>query len=82
MQTPIRLPELGVENEPVTVSCWLVEIGDRVEVGDRIVEVQISGITFDVPAPAAGILTATDNSFGDPVSTDDVLGWIETDQTD
>jgi len=78
MQTPIRLPELGVETEPITVSCWLVEIGDAVETGDRVVEVQISGITFDVPAAAAGVVTAINNSFSDPVMPGDVLGWIES----
>lgn len=73
---PVRLPELGAD-EPVRISCWLVEAGDAVDAGDRLVELLVSGMTFDVPAPAAGVLQRIEKGFDAVVQTGDVLGWIE-----
>ena len=69
MKTAIRLPDLGVKNEAIRVSCWLVDIGDDVEAGDRVVEVQISRVTFDVASPGRGIVAAIERSFGDSAKT-------------
>lgn len=72
----IRLPELGT-GETVRVSCWLVEPGDPVDQGDRVVEVLVPGMTFDVPAPVDGVLTRIDKPPDTAVVSGDVLGWIE-----
>jgi 2-oxoglutarate dehydrogenase E2 component (dihydrolipoamide succinyltransferase) len=72
----IVLPELGVREE-VRVSCWLVDPGQRVEVGDRVVEVLVRGMTFDVAAEQAGVLQRIEKPFDAPVAAGDVLGWIE-----
>ncbi len=77
MQIPIVLPELGAEDEPTRVSCWLIDLGDPVETGDRIVEVLTQGIAFDVSASSRGVLSHIEKPFDTTVSTGDVLGWIE-----
>lgn len=77
MLTPVVLPELGADADTVRVSSWLVDIGDTVEEGDRLVEVLIRGITFDVPAPSAGRLTRIEKFGGSAVRAGDILGWIE-----
>ena len=77
MQTPILLPELGVDDEIVRVNCWLVELGDRIESGDRVVEVLVRGITFDVAAPHAGVLTKVEKRLDEAIQKGDILGWIE-----
>jgi pyruvate/2-oxoglutarate dehydrogenase complex dihydrolipoamide acyltransferase (E2) component len=76
MSTAIVLPELGVRNQPIRVSEWLVEPGEAVSAGDRVVEVLVQGITFDVPAPASGMLTRIERARDTEVSAGDVLGWI------
>ena len=78
MRVPISLPELGAHNEPVRISCWLADLGELVDEGDRLVEVLIHGVTFDVPAPASGMLVRIETSFDADVRTGDTLGWIET----
>ncbi len=77
MPTPILLPELGVVDEIVRVNCWLVDLGDRIESGDRVVEVLVRGITFDVAAPHAGVLTKVEKRLDAAIQIGDVLGWIE-----
>ena len=77
MPTPIQLPDLGVGDEPIRVSLWLVEPGDSVEAGDRIVELLVSGLTFDVPAPVAGTLRQALAVQDEVVSPGAILGWID-----
>jgi pyruvate/2-oxoglutarate dehydrogenase complex dihydrolipoamide acyltransferase (E2) component len=76
MPSPVVLPILGTETE-IRVSSWLVDLGDHVEAGDRIVEVLMRGITFDVSASVAGILTEIVKPLDSVVRAGDTLGWIE-----
>jgi len=75
--TPIRLADIGAEGRKVRVSTWLVEPGDCVEPGDRVVEVLVAGITFDVQAPAGGVLSRITMPLEALVEPGDILGWIE-----
>ena len=80
MQSPVILPELGTGGETVRVSCWLVDLGDTVVAGDRIVEILLDGITFDVTAAQSGTVTRIERSLDSVVRSGDVLGWLETDE--
>jgi len=77
MQTSLVVPELGVVDDPIRVSCWLADAGDSVAEGDRTVELLIRGIIFDVAAPAAGILNRIEEPPDSIVSSGDILGWLE-----
>ena len=77
METPIVLPNLGADDEPIRVSCWLVDPGDVVESSDRVVEVMIQGITFDVAVPVAGVVSRIEKPFDSVVAPGDILGWIQ-----
>lgn len=76
MTVPIQLPDLQANGETVRVSSWFVEPGDEVCEGHRIVEVLLRGITFDVPSPANGVLTAITTTVDTPIQPGDVLGWV------
>jgi 2-oxoglutarate dehydrogenase E2 component (dihydrolipoamide succinyltransferase) len=80
MRTPLTLPDLGVRDEELRVSCWLVDLGDAVDEGDRIIEILLDGITFDVLAERSGILARIDRPLDSVVRTGDVLGWLESDE--
>ncbi len=77
MATPILLPDLGANCSTVRVSCWLADLGDTIEEGDRVVEVLVPGVTFDVSAPASGTLTKIEKLPDAEVAPGDVLGWID-----
>jgi pyruvate/2-oxoglutarate dehydrogenase complex dihydrolipoamide acyltransferase (E2) component len=78
MRTPVLLPELGAGNDKLRISCWLADWGDPVDSGDRLVEVLLDGVTFDVIAEHSGILARIERSMDHEVRAGDVLGWIET----
>ena len=77
MAIPIVLSDLGLGDEPVRISCWLAGVGAAVERDERVVELVMRGITFDVSAPAAGVLTRVEKQTGCPVTPEDILGWID-----
>ncbi|MDB5311124.1 MAG: branched-chain alpha-keto acid dehydrogenase subunit [Gemmataceae bacterium] len=72
---PICVPELG--SPRAVLSLWYVRPGDRVSEGDRVAEVLIPGATFDVTAPASGVLGDRFVLPTDPVATGQTLGMIE-----
>ena len=74
---PITPPDLGTP--AAVLSLWYARPGDRVYEGDRVAEVLIPGATFDVPAPATGVLVECLVRPNDPVRAGRVLGTIEVD---
>jgi pyruvate/2-oxoglutarate dehydrogenase complex dihydrolipoamide acyltransferase (E2) component len=78
MRSPVILPDLGAGDEELRVSCWLVDLGDAVDAGDRIVEILLDGMTFDVTAEQSGLVTRIERHLDSVVRSGDVLGWIET----
>jgi pyruvate/2-oxoglutarate dehydrogenase complex dihydrolipoamide acyltransferase (E2) component len=72
---PIALPDLGTER--VSFSLWYVRPGERVFEGDRVAEVLIPGATFDIPAPADGVLAERLALPNDALAAGHVLGMIQ-----
>ena len=72
----ITVPDLGAGKLPVRVCSWLVQIGETIHEGDRIVELSLPGVTFDIHSPADGQLIAMEKSTGDEVRQGDVLGRL------
>lgn len=75
----ILLPELGDGITKATVACWLVNLHDKVEKGDDIVEVVTDKASFCLPAEAAGRLTEIVVGEGKEVPVGGTLGYIATD---
>jgi pyruvate/2-oxoglutarate dehydrogenase complex dihydrolipoamide acyltransferase (E2) component len=75
----VTTPNLGAR-EGVRVSGWLVEVGETVRVGDRLVELLMPGVSYDVAAPATGRLVNVTAAVGTGVRPGDVLGTIAIDE--
>lgn len=78
-RTPIVLPAWGDCRERAGVSQWLVELHDRVSRGERVVELLVSGVTFDLEAPCDGRLSLPLAHHAEPLLPGQVVGWIESD---
>ena len=72
----ITVPNIGAGDLRVQVCSWLAQLGETVHEGDRIVELSLPGLTFDINSPADGQLIAIDKSTGDDVLQGDVLGKL------
>jgi 2-oxoglutarate dehydrogenase E2 component (dihydrolipoamide succinyltransferase) len=77
MSIEIVVPELGESILEATVSQWLKNEGDRVEVGEVLVELETDKVNLEVGAERTGILARIDRQAGDDVNVGDVLGMIE-----
>ncbi|VAX35690.1 hypothetical protein MNBD_PLANCTO02-1870 [hydrothermal vent metagenome] len=78
MQTPVIVPDLKCD-ETLRVCSWLVEVGENIEQGDRLVELLTTGMTFDVAAPVSGRISSIEKSRNTFVSEGEILGWMTTD---
>jgi len=56
MATPVKMPELGESITEGTITRWLKQEGDRVEVDEPLFEVSTDKVDTEVPSPVAGVL--------------------------
>ncbi len=54
MSTPVKLPELGESVTEGTITRWLKQVGDTVEVDEPLLEVSTDKVDTEVPSPVAG----------------------------
>ncbi|HET6504718.1 MAG TPA: 2-oxoglutarate dehydrogenase, E2 component, dihydrolipoamide succinyltransferase [Amycolatopsis sp.] len=54
--TPVTLPELGESVTEGTVTRWLKQVGDPVEVDEPLLEISTDKVDTEVPSPVAGTL--------------------------
>ncbi|WP_024876114.1 2-oxoglutarate dehydrogenase, E2 component, dihydrolipoamide succinyltransferase [Saccharomonospora piscinae] len=52
--TPVTLPELGESVTEGTVTRWLKQVGDTVEVDEPLLEISTDKVDTEVPSPVAG----------------------------
>ena len=56
MATPVKLPALGESVTEGTVTRWLKQVGDSVEVDEALLEVSTDKVDTEIPSPVAGTL--------------------------
>uniref|UniRef100_UPI000A698AF1 biotin/lipoyl-containing protein n=1 Tax=Microbacterium resistens TaxID=156977 RepID=UPI000A698AF1 len=54
--TDVRLPELGESVTEGTVTRWLKQVGDTVEVDEALLEISTDKVDTEIPSPVAGVL--------------------------
>ncbi len=50
----VKIPQMGLTTEEVTLDEWLVSVGDRVEVGEVIGNLQADKALVELEAPCSG----------------------------
>ena len=74
----LKVPDLGSDSD-VPVIELLVAVGDVVKKDQRLVTLESDKATMEVPASAAGRITALKVKLGDTVSAGDVIAEVEAD---
>ncbi len=72
------LPDLGLDDQPITLSGWLVPRGARVTAGERVAEVLTGPATVDLPSPVDGVLIQRLVDEDEPIIVGQPLAVIET----
>jgi pyruvate/2-oxoglutarate dehydrogenase complex dihydrolipoamide acyltransferase (E2) component len=76
----IEMPNLGYDTALGTLSAWLKQVGDRIERGEAIVEVETEGDRRG-QALDAGTLVEIVHGPGDEVAVGDAIAWLENGAT-
>ena len=56
MSESVNLPALGESVTEGTVTRWLKQVGDRVEVDEPLLEVSTDKVDTEIPSPIAGVI--------------------------
>lgn len=72
----IVVPKWGLTVEELTVSEWLVEVGDEVAEGDGIVELETDKAVNELESPVTGVILEILRTEEAVVEPGDVLGRI------
>jgi len=75
--TNIVVPELGESVVEARVARWLKKEGERVEVGDPVVELETEKIDLEVNADRGGVITSIKHKEGDDVKIGEVLAVMD-----
>ena len=76
MSQKILVPVLGESITEATVSKWLKNEGEKVEVDEPIVELETDKVNLEVPSPASGVLDQINSKDGAVVEVGAVLGSV------
>ena len=72
----IRVPSESFEGTRARLLRWLKATGDRVAVGEPLIEVETDKVTVEIASPAAGILGAQLKAIDDELTVGDLLGHV------
>ncbi len=74
----MKMPKLGESITEATITKWLKQVGDPIELDDPILELATDKVDSEIPSPVEGILKEQFFQEGDTVEVDTVIAVIET----
>ncbi len=77
-RTEVTMPKLGESVMEATITSWLVEEGDKIEMDQPLVEIATDKVDSEVPSPFSGILVKKIFANGQVVKIGEAFALIET----
>ena len=77
MTTKVNFPKSGMGIDEGTVARWVKAVGDKVEKGEVVVEMETAKAIQEVEAPVSGTLAEIFVEAGDSVAVNNPLGTID-----
>lgn len=75
----LKMPKLGESITEATITKWLKQPGDQIELDDPIIELATDKVDSEIPSPVEGVLKEQLFNEGDTVAVDTVIAIIELD---
>ena len=73
----LKLPKMGESVAEATITSWLKEVGDTIELDEAVVEIATDKVDSEVPSEVEGILLEKRFNVDDVVKIGEVLAVIE-----
>jgi len=74
----VKLPSMGESINEATLTSWLKDVGDKIEIDDSIVEVSTDKVDSDVPSGVSGILVEKKFKVNDVIKVGEVIAVIDS----
>lgn len=74
----LKLPKMGESVAEATITNWLKEVGDKIEVDEAVLEIATDKVDSEIPSEVAGVLVEKLFQKDDLVQVGQTLGIIET----
>jgi len=78
----LKLPKMGESVAEATITSWLKEVGDTIELDEVIVEIATDKVDSEVPSEVEGVLVERLFEVDDVVEVGQVIAVIETSSVD
>lgn len=78
----LKLPKMGESVAEATITSWLKEVGDSIELDEAVLEIATDKVDSEVPSEVDGILVEKFFNVDDVVQVGQVLAVIETEGED
>lgn len=72
----IKVPQLGESISEAFVGEWYVQEGEYVALDGKVVGLETDKATFDIPAPAGGVVSKILKNAGDTAVIGEVIGYL------
>lgn len=77
MSTEVKVPQLPESVADATLVNWHKKVGDYVEMGENLVDLETDKVVLEMPAPVAGVLIEIKQQDGATVVSDDLVAVID-----
>lgn len=74
----LTLPSMGESINEATLTSWLKDVGDKIEIDESIVEVSTDKVDSDVPSEFSGILVEKKFKVNDVIKVGEVIAVIDS----
>ncbi|MDG1730132.1 MAG: dihydrolipoamide acetyltransferase family protein [Algibacter sp.] len=78
----LKLPKMGESVAEATITSWLKDVGDTIEMDDPVLEIATDKVDSEVPCEVEGVLVERLFNVDDVVQVGQVLAIIETEGED
>ena len=75
----LKLPKMGESIAEATLTSWLKNVGDKVDIDEPVVEIATDKVDSDVPSEYKGILVKRNFEVDQIIKVGEVIAEIETD---
>ena len=80
MRKAVIMPKIGLDMTEGTIVEWKKKVGDRVERGEILLEIETDKVTTEVESALDGILVEIVADEGEEVEITKTIAWVEVDE--
>ena len=80
MRKEIVMPKIGLDMEEGVITEWKKQVGDRVEDGDVLCEIETDKAVTNVESAVSGVLVEIVAQEGDSVEITKTIAWVDADE--